>query len=76
VGSDPVLDHTPREGVRTFTPRWRNSSLTDERMATLLPARSLPDVALPAKENRFLHTGLDLAQHAVDFHRCFVAAQS
>ena len=36
-------DHAPREGVRTFTPRWRNSPLTDERMATLLPARSLPD---------------------------------
>lgn len=33
----------PREGVRTFTPRWRNTPLTEERMATLLPARSLPD---------------------------------
>ena len=43
MASDPVLDHAPREGVRTFTPRWRNSPLTDERMATLLPARSLPD---------------------------------
>ena len=43
MGSDPVLDHAPREGVRTFTPRWRNSPLTDERMATLLPARSLPE---------------------------------
>jgi len=43
VASDPVLDHAPREGVRTFTPRWRNSPLTDERMATLLPARSLPE---------------------------------
>ena len=42
MASDPVLDHAPREGVRTFTPRWRNSPLTDERMATLLPARSLP----------------------------------
>ncbi len=41
--SRPVLDHVPREGVRTFTPRWRNSPLTDERMATLLPGRSLPD---------------------------------
>ena len=39
----PLLDHAPREGVRTFTPRWRNSPLTDERMATLLPARGLPD---------------------------------
>ena len=43
VASDPVLDHAPREGVRTFTPRWRNSPLTDERMATLLPTRSLPE---------------------------------
>ena len=43
MASDPVLDHAPREGVRTFTPRWRNSPLTDERMATLLPARSLPE---------------------------------
>ena len=43
MASDPVLDHAPREGVRTFTPRWRNSTLTDERMATLLPARSLPE---------------------------------
>jgi tRNA (guanine-N7-)-methyltransferase len=43
VAPRPVLDHAPREGVRTFTPRWRNSPLTDERMATLLPARALPD---------------------------------
>lgn len=43
MASDPVLDHAPREGVRTFTPRWRNRRLTDERMTTLLPARSLPD---------------------------------
>ncbi|NHA67554.1 tRNA (guanine(46)-N(7))-methyltransferase TrmB [Phycicoccus flavus] len=46
----PVLDRTPREGVRTFTPRWRNSPLTDERMATLLPARSLPDGPLVPAE--------------------------
>ncbi|MGL4178679.1 MAG: tRNA (guanosine(46)-N7)-methyltransferase TrmB [Dermatophilaceae bacterium] len=39
----PALDHVRREGVRTFTPRWRNSPLTDERMTTLLPARTLPD---------------------------------
>ena len=31
------LDHAPRPGVRTFTPRWRTSPLTAERMATLLP---------------------------------------
>lgn len=43
MGSRPDLDHTPRQGVRTFTPRWRNSPLTDERMATLLPKRALPD---------------------------------
>ncbi|WP_249138590.1 tRNA (guanosine(46)-N7)-methyltransferase TrmB [Phycicoccus avicenniae] len=43
MASRPVLDHTPREGVRTFTPRWRNSPLTDERMATLLPGRELPE---------------------------------
>ena len=50
MGSDPVLDHAPREGVRTFTPRWRNSPLTDERMATLLPARSLPEGPLVPAE--------------------------
>ena len=43
MASRPVLDHTPRRGVRTFTPRWRNSPLTDERMTTLLPSRSLPE---------------------------------
>lgn len=36
------LDHAPRHGVRTFTPRWRNSPLTDERMERLLPARQVP----------------------------------
>lgn len=50
MGPDPLLDHTPREGVRTFTPRWRNSPLTDERMATLLPARSLPEGPLVPAE--------------------------
>ncbi|WP_392545061.1 tRNA (guanosine(46)-N7)-methyltransferase TrmB [Oryzobacter telluris] len=50
MGSDPVLDHEPREGVRTFTPRWRNSPLTDERMATLLPSRSLPEGPLVPAE--------------------------
>ena len=50
MASDPVLDHAPREGVRTFTPRWRNSPLTDERMATLLPARSLPEGPLVVAE--------------------------
>jgi tRNA (guanine-N7-)-methyltransferase len=43
VATRPVLDHAPREGVRTFTPRWRNSALTDSRMQTLLPSRALPD---------------------------------
>lgn len=50
MGSDPLLDHAPREGVRTFTPRWRNSPLTDERMATLLPGRSLPEGPLVPAE--------------------------
>lgn len=50
MGSDPVLDHTAREGVRTFTPRWRNSPLTHERMATLLPGRSLPEGPLVPAE--------------------------
>jgi tRNA (guanine-N7-)-methyltransferase len=50
VGSDPGLDHAPREGVRTFTPRWRNSPLTDERMATLLPPRLLPGGPLVPQE--------------------------
>ena len=50
MASDPVLDHTPREGVRTFTPRWRNSPLTDERMTTLLPAHSLPEGPLVPAE--------------------------
>ncbi len=30
-----------RPGVRTFTPRWRTSPLTAERMATLLPSRDV-----------------------------------
>ncbi|MGL5866414.1 MAG: tRNA (guanosine(46)-N7)-methyltransferase TrmB [Dermatophilaceae bacterium] len=38
----PVLDRAQRDGVRTFTPRWRRSPLTSERMASLLPARGLP----------------------------------
>ncbi len=46
----PVLDHTPREGVRTFTPRWRNSALTDTRMAHLLPGRALPEGPLVSTE--------------------------
>lgn len=32
------LDHEARPGVRTFTPRWRTSALTAERMAQLLPS--------------------------------------
>ncbi|WP_307812526.1 tRNA (guanine(46)-N(7))-methyltransferase TrmB [Phycicoccus sp. CSK15P-2] len=50
MASRPVLDHTPRESVRTFTPRWRNSPLTDERMATLLPGRALPEGSLVPAE--------------------------
>jgi len=37
------LDHAPRPGVRTFTPRWRTSPLTAERMERLLPAVQVPD---------------------------------
>ena len=48
--SGRVVDHTRREGVRTFTPRWRNSPLTDERMRTLLPARSMPEGPLVPAE--------------------------
>lgn len=33
----------PRPGVRTFTPRWRTSPLTAERMERLLPAAQIPD---------------------------------
>ena len=29
-------------GVRTYTPRWRTSPLTEARMATLLPPRRIP----------------------------------
>ncbi|MEO5608133.1 MAG: tRNA (guanine(46)-N(7))-methyltransferase TrmB [Ornithinibacter sp.] len=36
------LDLAPREGVRTFTPRWRNTPLTEARIAAFLPARALP----------------------------------
>lgn len=46
----PRLDVVPREGVRTFTPRWRNSPLTDERMATLLPSHALPEGPLVPAE--------------------------
>jgi tRNA (guanine-N7-)-methyltransferase len=34
---------TRQPGVRTFTPRWRNSPLTDERMARLMPRHGIPD---------------------------------
>ena len=40
------LDHEPRPGVRTFTPRWRTSPLTAERMERLLPAAQIPDGSL------------------------------
>ena len=38
-----------RPGVRTFTPRWRTSPLTAERMANLLPARDVGDGAFDAE---------------------------
>jgi tRNA (guanine-N7-)-methyltransferase len=37
-----TLDHEPRPGVRTFTPRYRISPLTQERLDRLLPAHLLP----------------------------------
>ncbi|KGN39171.1 tRNA (guanosine(46)-N7)-methyltransferase TrmB [Knoellia subterranea] len=40
--SRSALDHTPRQGVRTFTPRWRTSPLTAERMERLLPKHAIP----------------------------------
>jgi len=45
-----TLDHEPRPGVRTFTPRWRTSALTAERMATLFPAVEVPPGPLVAEE--------------------------
>ncbi|QFQ29830.1 tRNA (guanosine(46)-N7)-methyltransferase TrmB [Janibacter melonis] len=33
----PAPNGRPSSGVRTFTPRWRSSPLTDERMAALMP---------------------------------------
>ncbi|GGL27802.1 tRNA (guanosine(46)-N7)-methyltransferase TrmB [Phycicoccus endophyticus] len=50
MASGPVLDHQPRESVRTFTPRWRNRPLTDQRLAALLPARALPEGPLVPAE--------------------------
>lgn len=39
----PSTSATERpHGVRTFTPRWRTSALTQERMDRLLPRRSIP----------------------------------
>ncbi|MFC7489289.1 MULTISPECIES: tRNA (guanosine(46)-N7)-methyltransferase TrmB [unclassified Knoellia] len=40
--SRSTLDHLPREGVRTYTPRWRKSPLTTERMERFLPAHAIP----------------------------------
>ena len=37
-----TLDHVARHGVRTFTPRWRSSPLTTQRMARLLPRHVVP----------------------------------
>ncbi len=40
----------PQAGVRTFTPRWRTSPLTEERIATLLPSRRIPSGPLVPQE--------------------------
>lgn len=37
------VDREPRPGVRTFTPRWRTSPLTQERIDTMLPHHQIPD---------------------------------
>ena len=50
MAAGPVLDHAAPEPVRTFAPRWRNSPLTDARIATLLPARVLPEGRLVPAE--------------------------
>lgn len=41
--------------IRTFTPRWRSSPLTDERMATLMPRYGIDSHLLdePAREQAF-----------------------
>jgi len=52
--ADPLP--APPNGIRTFTPRWRNSPLTDERMARLMPARAVPEGPL-VPEVAFGRTG-------------------
>lgn len=48
----PLADNgRPASGIRTFTPRWRSSPLTDERMATLMPRYGL-DVRRLGEEAR------------------------
>lgn len=46
MGARTGLVDGPSPGVRTYTPRWRTSPLTAERMATLLPAREVPEGVL------------------------------
>ncbi|KRE62417.1 tRNA (guanosine(46)-N7)-methyltransferase TrmB [Nostocoides sp. Soil756] len=50
MASGPLLDHAPRESVRTFTARWRSRPLVEEQMATLLPGRAIPDGPLVPQE--------------------------
>lgn len=50
MASGPLLDHTPRESVRTFTARWRTRPLVEEQMAELLPARAIPEGPLVPQE--------------------------
>ncbi|WP_353953256.1 tRNA (guanosine(46)-N7)-methyltransferase TrmB [Knoellia sp. S7-12] len=40
--SRSILDHSPREGVQTYTLRWRNTPLTAERIERLLPSHVVP----------------------------------
>ena len=50
MAAGPALHPPAPGGVRTFTPRWRTSPLTEARMTTLLPARVLPDGPLVPAE--------------------------
>ncbi|MFW5469783.1 tRNA (guanosine(46)-N7)-methyltransferase TrmB [Knoellia sp. CPCC 206435] len=48
-----TLDHVARHGVRTFTPRWRTSPLTAERMERLLPRHAVPEAGVLDRESWF-----------------------
>ena len=54
--SRSTLDHVARHGVRTFTPRWRSSPLTTERMERLLPRHEVPAQGMLDREAWFGRT--------------------